>query len=397
MPNTILTLDVITKEALKVLHEKLIFTNKINKSYESSFGRKGAQAGDTIRVRKPAQFKTRKGKTLDVQDFIETSVNLTIDKQVGLDVEFSDLDLALELNSFSDQFLRPAMAQLASDIEADTLSMILKTSNSIYNGTGLTYRDTLSARRQLNQSLAPAGNWCLILDPYASVNMVDELKGLFQDATSISKQYKEGLLGRTSGFDFYESNIMPLSVNPSDVAGTVTVLEGGDSADLAGLGATEVIPAGFRFKVAGSKKVHAETKKAFGDLYEFVVLEDAITDGAGAVTVSIYPVFGDVTDARQNISVLPAAASAIVVDGAADEEKRSSIAFAKDAFTMACIDLEIPKGEDMASRQVMDGISLRFVRGWDIEDGSFKSRFDAVYGYTNLREQLGCLMQEPNV
>jgi len=396
MPNTLLNIDMITKEALKVLHEMLVFTNKINKQYDPSFARSGAKIGETLRVRKPAQFSVRSGSTYAAQDFIEQSIALTVDKQLGIDVTFTDLDLTLSLNDFSEQFIKPAMSQLATSIEAETLEMAKNVSNAVYKSGGLVYKDTLVARQKLFESLTPSGKWCMILNPATSVELVDELKGLFQDSASISKQYKEGLLGRTSGFDFYESNIIPNTVNPTDIIGTVTVTEGASTATIAGLTNGDVIPRGFRFKVAGSNKVHAETKKVYADLYEFVVLED-VTVAATQALVKIHPVFSAASGARQNISVLPAAASAIVVNGAADEVIRNNIAFYKDAFTMASADLPTPKGTDMASRQVMDGMSLRFVRDFDIKEGEWLSRFDFLFGYRTLREQFGCLLQEPNV
>jgi hypothetical protein len=398
MANTILTSDVITKEAIRILHEMLVFTNKINKQYDGSFARKGAKIGDSLRIRKPAQFVTRIGKTYAAQPFTEQSLTLTINKQLGLDVDFSDEDLALSLNDFSEQFIRPAMSQLATSVEAETLNMILLASNSVYNTSGINYKDTLTARKQLFESLTPSGKWCAIINPATSVNLVDELKGLFQDSNSIAKQYQEGLLGRTAGFDFYESNIMPNIKNPSDIVATVTVAEAGSTATFAGLGASEIIPAGFRFNVAGSYKVHAETKKAYADLYEFVALAPFTTTSAGVGVATIRPTYSAASGALQNVSALPAGGSAIVVKGAANEVMRTSIAFAKDAFTMATADLVVPNGTDMASRQVMDGISLRFVRDFDASgDGVFVNRFDIIFGYTPLREQFASLLLEPNV
>lgn len=396
MANTILTIDMITKEALRVLHEQLVFTNKINKQYDASFANKGAQIGDTLRIRKPAQFKVREGKTYSAQDFIEQNTTLTVDTQLGIDVTFTDEEMTLELNDFSEQFLRPAMAQLATSIEEKTLQLILQASNSVYNASGLTFKDLNKCRASLKKSLAPTDSpWVMILDPETSVNIVDELKGLFQDSTQIAKQYREGMLGKTAMFNFYESNILPTYTNPSDIAATVTVAEGASTATFAGL-PDELIPAGFRFTVSGLKKCHPETKKAYKDDYEFVTLAD-FTPSGGAGSVAIYPVFASGTDARQNaVGTLPTAA-AISVNGAADEVKRSAIGFHKDAFTMATADLPVPRGTDMASRQVMDGMSMRFVRDFDITSGDLKSRFDILFGFNNLREQFAVLGQEPDV
>lgn len=397
MPNTLLTPDIITREALKVLHEKLIFINKINTQYDGSFGKKGAKIGDTLRIRKPAKFKVRSGKTYAGQDVIETNTTLKIANQLGVDADFTDEDLSLKIDDFSKLFIEPAMSQLATSVEAEVLESILLAGNSVYNASGLDYADTLKARKSLQYSLAPNGDRTMIIDPATSVGLVNELKGLFQDSTQISKQYREGLMGVTSGFKFYESNIMPLITNPADIVGTVTVAEGASVATFAGLGASVTIPKGFRFSVAGLNKCHAETKKAYNELYEFVVLEDFTTDGAGAGTAVINPVYASTTDARQNVvGTLPTAA-AIAVAGAADEVKRTGIAFTKDAFVFATAPLNIPNGTDMASQVSMDGISLRFVRDFDINSGDMKSRFDIIFGYNTLREEFGVLMTEPNV
>lgn len=397
MANTLLTIDMITKEALRILHEQLVFTNKINKQYDPEFQKKGAQIGSVLRIRKPAQFKTRSGTTYAAQDLVEQQTTLAITEQLGIDVTFTDDDLALELNDFSKQFLQPAMAQLATSVEAKTLEMILKVSNSVYNASGITFKNLNQGRASLTKSLAPKGGWCGILDPEMTVDLIDELKGLFQDSTQISKQYREGMLGRTAQFDYYESNILPTNTIPSDITGTVTVAEGASTATFAALAASTTYPAGFRWTVAGLNKCHPETKKAYKDLYEFVAREDFTTDGAGAGTASIYPIFASGTDARQNaVGTLPSSA-AFSVNGSADDVLRSGILFQKDAFTMATADLVVPKGTDMASRMVYDGISMRFVRDFDIQDGNMLSRFDIVFGFENLREQFACLLQEPDV
>lgn len=396
MANQFLTSDIITKEALRVFHEELIFTSKCNTQYDGSF-KSGANVGDTIRIRKPAKYKVRSGKTRNAQDVIESNISLKVDKQLGIDVDFTDADLALDLNSFSDTFLRPAMSQLASSIEQEVIKEILKAGSSVYNASGIAYNDTLKARKSLEYSLAPKGNRVLLIDPATSIGLVDELKGLFQDSTQIAAQYRNGLMGVTSGFKFYETNLLPTYTQPSDVTATVTVSEGGSTATFAGLGASETIPAGFRFTVAGLKKVHPETKRAYNELYEFVVQEDFTTDGAGAGVGIILPVYASGTDARQNASGTLPSGAAISVNGAAGDVLRNAIAFAPDFVTFATADLNVPKGCDMASKMVMDGFSLRFVRDFDIHEGDMQSRFDILFGTQVLYPEYGCLLQEPDV
>ena len=393
MPNTILTSSEITREALRVLHAELIFINKCDTQYDSRFSGKGGRIGDTLLIKKPAKLVTRVGKTRAPQSFEQSSIALTLSQQLGLDVDFTDRDLALSLDDFSAEFIKPAMAQLATDISVDVASMILKSANSVYNSQ-LVFKDFLTARKNLTNALAPVGEWCAIIDPSTAINVVDEISGRFQDSSEISKQYRTGAIGIGGGFKFYESTVLPSVINPADIIGTATVTDTSSVVALAGLTDGQVLPVGFRFNIAGIFKVHAETKRNQG-LYDFVVLEEVIVAGGGLASVATYPVFA--TGAKQNISAIPAGGSAIITIGGAGVELRAGVAFAPKAFTFATADLVIPKGMDMASTEVLDGISLRFVRGFDLNEGDMICRFDIIYGYQNLREEHSVALLEDNV
>ena len=92
--NTNLTIDMITKRALMVLHQKLNFVGSIDRQYDSSFGKSGAKIGDTLRIRKPVQYTVRSGKVIDIQDSEETKVDLSVATQKGVDMEFDSSELA---------------------------------------------------------------------------------------------------------------------------------------------------------------------------------------------------------------------------------------------------------------------------------------------------------------
>jgi len=48
----------------------------------------------------------------------------------------------------------------------------------------------------------------------------------------------------------------------------------------------------------------------------------------------------------------------------------------------------MPKGVDFAAREVYDGISMRVVRNYDINNDILPCRLDVLYGYKTLRPQL---------
>ena len=159
MPNTILTPTAVTREALRVLHQKLNFVGNIVRDYDDSFAQKGAKIGDTIKVRLPNQYVVRDGATLNAQDTTESSVSLQISSQKGVDLNFTSGELTLSLDDFSQRILEPAMSVLAANIEADALNMALDVYQAVNNiGSAISLNKVLMGRKALNDALAPMDN-----------------------------------------------------------------------------------------------------------------------------------------------------------------------------------------------------------------------------------------------
>src|SRR6478735_7990369 len=144
MANTILTPTAVTREALRILHQKLNFVGSINRQYDDSFAKSGAKIGDTLKIRMPNRYVVRTGKTIDVQDTAEDSQSLQVATQKGVDTNFSSADLTLSLDDFSKRILDPAMSVLAANIEYDAMSMYKDVYQQV-NGMGaaITFKNTL--------------------------------------------------------------------------------------------------------------------------------------------------------------------------------------------------------------------------------------------------------------
>src|SRR5215510_14386097 len=209
MANTLLTPTQVMREALRVLHQKLRFVGTINRQYDDSFAKKGAKAGETLKIRLPNQYTVRSGATLSTQDTTESSVTLQVSTQKGVDLNFSSNELTLSLDDFSKRILKPAMAVLAASIEADALAMRKDVWSQVNDtAAAASFANILNARKVLNDSLAPDDDRrTALLRTKDNVSLVDALKGLFQDSSAIKSQYREGMMGRTAGFDFYETTI----------------------------------------------------------------------------------------------------------------------------------------------------------------------------------------------
>lgn len=388
MANSILTPTAVTREALVVLHQKLNFIGSINHQYDDSFAKEGAKIGDSLKIRLPNEYVVRSGINMAAQDTTEASTTLQVSTVKGVDVNFTSQELTLSLQDFSDRIIEPAMSVLAAAIEADALSMALDVYNVVNNiGASLNMRSALQARKQLVDCLAPGSSRSLLLNTQDNLDLVDNLKGLFQDQTQVAKQYREGKVGTTAGFgDIFENTLIP-SQNTGTAASATTYTVNGAAQVGAGVvvavGAT-TFKRGDVITFAGCNRVHPETKVDTGVLQNFVVTAD-YAGGAGTIAISP-PIV--IATGRQNVTASPTNGGAVTKVGGASAIYKPSLAFHKDAFTFATADLVQPKGVDFAAREVMDGISMSMVRQFVIADRSFPCRMDVLYGYKTLRAQL---------
>ena len=393
MANSLLTPTAVTREALRILHQKLNFVGNIKRDYDDSFAKSGAKIGDSLKIRLPNQYTVRTGATLSAQDTSEISTTLQVATQKGVDLNFTSVDLTMSLDDFSKRILDPAMSVLAANIEADALSMMLDVYQSVNNiGSAITFGKLMSSRKVLNDALAPMdSNRSILLNTQDNVDLVDGLKGLFQDSAAIKEQYREGSMGRTGGFDFYENTLIANQTTGTSAAATGYTVNGAVTAN--GSTAVTLAAGANTFKkgdvitFVGCNRVHPETKADTGVLQQFVVAAD-YAGGAGSLSFApaIYTSGG-----RQNVVAAGIANGVAVAKiGGASAIYKPSLAFHKDAFAFATADLVMPQGVDFASRQVIDGVSMRIVRQYDINNDKFPCRLDVLYGYKAIRPTWAC-------
>ena len=223
MANSFQVADMITKEALVILHEKIPFIGSINRQFDDQYAKTGAKIGSTLRIRLPNQYTVRTGKTAQVQDTAESSVSMAMATQKGIDLGMSSVDLTLSIDEMRKRYIEPAMSALAADIEADVISTLTKDVYNLVGTAGTTPASMLvfgQARQKLNEYLAPKDNRRrLQVDSATMATMTDAYKGLFSDSKSLDKQYMEGYIARQGGFDWYENESIYAHTNGGDVTG----------------------------------------------------------------------------------------------------------------------------------------------------------------------------------
>jgi hypothetical protein len=302
-----------------------------------------------------------------------------------VDLNFTSADLTMSLDDFGYRILDPAMSVLAANIEYDAMSMYTSVYNTVGNvGAAMTMSQVLSARKKVTDTLAPLSDRYANLCTQDNVDLINANKGLFQDASTVAKQYREGYVGRTAGFDFLENTMWPTftpgarsqtyQVNGSSQTGaTLTVNTG-----------TGGVVAGDVFTIAGCYACHPETKASTGVLQQFVI---TTTASGNQTSLAISPSIVT-SGATQNVVASPTSGNVLTFVGTASTATGLSLAYHKDAFTFATADLVMPKGVDFAAREVLDGISMRIIRDYDVTNDKFPTRLDVLYGYKAIRPQL---------
>ena len=411
MANNLLTISKITNEALMVLENELTFTSEVDRNYDDQFAVVGAKIGNTVNVRRPGRFIGTTGPALNVEDFNETSVPVTLSTQFHVDTQFTTQDLALSLDMFSDRVLKPAVAAIANKIDRDGLVMAKNNTANIVGTAGtpptglITY---LTAGAYLDSEGAPRdGRRSCIVEPFTSATIVDSLKGLFMPAEKISRQYEKGLMGVDSAgmswkmdqnvvsqtFGSYSS--ATLSTNTATFSGSLTSGWASTSTiTIASASAAAALNQGDVIQIANVYAVNPQNRQAYGSnkLRNFVVTS-AVTIGSGSsASVTVSPAI--ITAGQfQNVSVSATSSSAVVTPfNNTGTVSPQNIVMHRNAFTLAVADLELPEGVHFAGRASDKeiGLSMRVVRQYTINNDSIPTRLDVLYGWAPLYPELAC-------
>ena len=396
MSNSILTIDMITRKALEILENNLVLTRNVNRQYDDSFAVEGAKIGSTLRIRLPDRALVTDGAALQVQDDNEQFTTLTVASQKHIGFNFTSAELTMQLDDFAERVLKPRISQLASSIDADVANSYKAIFQSV--GTPGTTPATslvlLQAQQKLNEAAAVMSPRYATVNPAANAGLVEGMKGLFNPTDTISRQFKNGMMGM-GVLGFEEINMsQSIKVHTTGTRTSATTTNGASSQGATTIaltgGANEVINAGDVFTIAGIYAVNPQTRESTGSLQQFTVLATNTASGAGAYTaVQISPALYDATNALATVTTLPTNGLTVTFLGAASTGYAQNLVYHKDAITFATADLLLPQGVDMASRQVHNGISMRVVRQYDINNDRLPCRIDVLYGYSTIRPQMG--------
>jgi len=419
--NTLLTDQHITSEALMILENNLTFTKQVNRELQREYTGP-THRGATIFVKKPPRYTVRDGQNVSVQDTTITQVPLTLNHQYGVDVQFSSQDLTLSIDAFSEQVLAPQIVAIANQIDYAGLALASQVANTVGTpgttpGSGATAQQTLgvfsNAGAALDKTGTPRDNQrALVINEDCQASVIPALSGLFQDSGSISDQYKKGTMGTALGFKWSMSqNVNSYTTGAQggtpQINGTVTPQAGPSGTSLSAssttfnvptkgwTASTQVLNAGDVVTFAGCYQTNPVSLATTNKLKQFVLVQNATSDGSGNATLVVSePMI--TSGAWKNVSNVPAANAAVIVSTSpANTVSPMNLAFHKQAFTFASVNLPLPGGVHMSARKSDDqlGISLRFVAGYNISTDQFLGRFDILCGWGVIRPEWAVRIQ----
>ena len=399
MANSLLTIDMITRKCLEILENNLVISRNCNKEYDDSFAVEGAKIGSTLRIRLPDRALVTDGAALQVQDDNEQYTTLTVSSQKHIGINFTSAELTMQLDDFAERVLKPRISQLASSVDADVANAY----KSIFNTVGTpgttpaTALVLLQAQQKLNESATPMSPRYATVNPAANAGLVNGMTGFFNPTGTISRQFKTGMMGEgVLGYD--EMNMSQSIVNHTtgSRAGTILVngavsTQGQATISIDGLtGATDTVTAGDVFTIAGVYAVNPQTRLSTGSLQQFVVTAAQTGASNALANMAISPPMYTASNALATIDAFPADNAAVTFVGTASTVYPQNLVYHKNAITLATADLLLPQGVDMASRQVHNGISMRIVRQYDINNDRMPCRVDVLYGFSTIRPPMAC-------
>jgi hypothetical protein len=380
----------------------------MDRQYEPNFGTQsgfdGQKIGPTLQIRKPNQFAVRSSWPMAQQDLTETYASLTIDTVRGVDLNFPDASLSTDIDDFSERYIAPAAKRMAAEVDKVAGAYIL---NRTYQQAGTlgttpnTAAIVLAAAQKLKEHLVPIdGEIAAIINPATEAALVGGFTPLqFNPQGAISAMFNDGQMSNALGMKWYMSQVLTAHTNgtrtnTTPTAGAVTV-NGTSNLTITNAGNALTWKVGDVFTVVGCYDVNPETKQTLPNLKQFTVTTDAVSESNGAITagLDISPAIYLSSSAKQNVSAFPGGALVSITaggSGTASYTYANDIIMHKKAFAFASAPLIVPGGMDMAATASADGLTIRFVRGYDIVNARMLSRMDIYFGVTELRPEWSC-------
>lgn len=409
MSNTTLTADIIAQEALMILENECVMANLVHRGYEEEFDKKvnGYTVGETISIRRPADFTVRDGATATIQDVVEGKTTFTVDKQKGVDFNFTSQDLTLQIGDLSERVIKPAMIQLANQVDRDLMALYKYIPNhvTIPSGGIDSFADFGLAAKRMDFCAVPSDDRYAVLTPtdtwamlgsQTALYMQDVAKDAYRKAklgmiggieTYTTRNYAQHTTGARTGTDLVDIGSESYSTghtwaNVKDSTSVTFHIDGAAS------NTTGYWKAGDTFTISDVYDVNPVTKAPLPYLKNFVIVADA-TSASSEGDVSIWPPL--IMSGAQQTAYLSTGTiedNTVTYQGVASTSYDQNLFFHKNALGLVMVPMVKPPGAVDVSRKSNKGFSVRVIPYYDGTNDVSNWRLDILYGVKAIDPRL---------
>lgn len=391
MANTYENIRFITNMALRIVRNNTLISRMINRPFESEFGDKSYQIGQSIDIRLPLRATTRVGRTFSAQDQNEAGnfVRLTVDQKIGSDLQFDSDEWVLSAGEM-ERYLEPKVVDLANTVDRSLMDMYNEIPEAVGSfSTNITPDDLVKAKIKLDQNACPEDKRFVIMDNTNSGKISIANRGLFNPSQVVSEQYKAGaLLGNAQGFEVFNTQNVSIHTVGTGAQDPIVVNGAQDNTNILNVsGLAGNLKKGDIFTIANVFKINPHNRVALGsNLRQFVVTADV---ASGATSIPFAPKLVSAATSVKDQTTAGAASNAapVVVYGTQGSQGYESIAAHPEFATAAFVKLGKAWGnaETYYTKDEKSPFGIRGVKDYDINTDFNKMRLDMLWGKKVIR------------
>lgn len=407
MANTYLTIDMITKEAVRLFKNSNLFIKNIDTQYDSQFARDGAKIGDTLRIRLPSDFIVTEGPAMQLQSNTQQYTTLTVSSQLSVATPYTTAERTMSIDNYSELVMAPMVNNLAGKVALDIMlgsegGVCNFVSNVDGNGNIITptMDQFLEANAVLDNNSANQMDRRIVNSPNTDARTTAGLAGLLNPTPEISSQFRSGMMKSGLGYDRWFRDQTVITHTSGTYNGAATVAGGNQTTGTGGGNITVSAISGTLRKgdiitFEGVNAVNRVTKQSMGTLRQFVVTADV---GNGATSIPVYPGLipagpGGADQQYQTVDASPLNGASVKMVTKSGEVYRKSIAYTQKAVTMASADLVLPrKAIEEGARASYDGLSMRIITDYLPQSDQLATRLDILFGKKYIRPEWLCII-----
>jgi hypothetical protein len=406
MANTVLTADIIAKESVMILEKECLMGKLVYRGFEEDFSKKvnGYEVGETISFRRPADFTVRDGRVAAVQDVVEGKLPITVDKYKGVDFKFTSEDLTLQISDLAERVMKPALVQLADQIDRDVMALYkdVSTHVTIPSGGINSFADFALAAERMDTMAIPTDDRHAVLSPADHWALLGSQTALYIDSAA-KGAYRNASLGMIGGIETHMSQNVPFHLTGSRTGtDTISTSFTGDTwaatkdtnYSTIGIdnmsGAAVTLKEGDTLTIADVYDVDPVSKAQLSHLKSFTVYQDYTASGSAITAVKVTPAIipsGAHATVAFASGVTDINTKTVTYQGTASTNFRQNLFFRKNAFSLVMVPLVKPPGAVDVGRRTYKGFSVRVIPYYDGANDVSNWRLDVLYGVDILDER----------